>query len=123
MKDLLSRYRSDTTSTYWTIFSKNMDIAGLAPPSSANVVDPLMNTLILELLSLNSQRSTILSNNTEKNLFLGQLDNKIKLQKQAILENVKNNLNTLDLTLNELNYRAEKISREISKLQGLSLTW
>jgi len=28
-----------------------------------------MNTLVLELLNLNAQKSSILSNNTEKNLF------------------------------------------------------
>ena len=101
--------------------AKNQDMAGLAPPSAANVVDPIMNSLVLELLSLNAQRSTILSNNAEKNLFLGQIENKIKLQKQAIIENVKNNLNTLNLTQNELNYRGEKISREISKLPRTEL--
>ena len=102
-------------------FDKNQDLASLAPPSVANVVDPIMNSLVLELLSLNAERSTILSNNAEKNLFLGQLENKIRLQKQAIIENVKNNLNTLNLTQNELNYRAEKISREISKLPRTEL--
>lgn len=102
-------------------FNKNADVTGLAPPSSANVNDPIMNSLVLELLSLNNQRSTILSNNSEKNLFLGQIDNKIKLQKQAIIENVTNNLNTLNLTLNELNYRAQKLSGEISKLPRTEL--
>ena len=102
-------------------FNKNKDVAGLAPPSSANVSDPIMNTLVLELLSLNNQRSSILSNNTEKNLFLGQIENKIKLQKQAIIENVTNNLNTLNLTENELNYRAERLSGEISKLPRTEL--
>jgi tyrosine-protein kinase Etk/Wzc len=102
-------------------FNKNKDMAGLAPPSAANVVDPIMNQLILDLLELNAQRSSILSNNAEKNLFLGQIENKIKLQKQAIIENVTNNLNTLNLTLNELNYRSEKVSREISKLPRTEL--
>lgn len=102
-------------------FNKNKDVAGLAPPSSANVVDPIMNTLVLELLSLNAQRSSILSGNAEKNLFLGQIENKIKLQKQAIIENVTNNLNTLNLTQNELNYRAEKLSKEISRLPRTEL--
>jgi tyrosine-protein kinase Etk/Wzc len=102
-------------------FKKNQDIASLAPPSSANVVDPIMNSLVLELLSLNAQRSSILSNNAEKNLFLGQIENKIKLQKQAIIENVTNNLNTLNLTQNELNYRSEKLSREISRLPRTEL--
>jgi tyrosine-protein kinase Etk/Wzc len=102
-------------------FDKNKDVAGLAPPSSANVVDPIMNSLVLELLSLNAQRSNILSNNAGKNLFLGQIENKIKLQKQAIIENVTNNLNTLNLTQNELNYRAEKVSKDISKLPRTEL--
>jgi tyrosine-protein kinase Etk/Wzc len=102
-------------------FNKNKDVAGLAPPSSANVNDPIMNTLVLDLQSLNVQRSSILSNNTEKNLFLGQIENKIKLQKQAIIDNVTNNLNTLNLTQNELNYRAEKLSKEISKLPRTEL--
>jgi tyrosine-protein kinase Etk/Wzc len=102
-------------------FNKNKDVAGLAPPSSANVNDPIMNTLVLDLQSLNVQRSSILSNNTEKNLFLGQIENKIKLQKQAIIDNVTNNLNTLNLTQNELNARAEKLSKEISKLPRTEL--
>ncbi len=102
-------------------FNKNQDIAGLAPPSSANVVDPIMNQLIMELLALNTQKSSISSNNAEKNLFIGQIENKIKLQKQAIIENVTNNLNTLNLTQNELNYRAEKLSRDISKLPRTEL--
>jgi tyrosine-protein kinase Etk/Wzc len=102
-------------------FNKNQDMAGLAPPSAANVSDPIMNQLILELLALNGQKSTILSNNAEKNLFLGQIENKIKLQKQAIIENVTNNLNTLNLTQNELNYRTDKLSKEISKLPRTEL--
>jgi capsular exopolysaccharide synthesis family protein len=103
-------------------FEKNQDVAGLAPPSAANVVDPIMNSLVLELLSLNAQRATILSNNAEKNLFLGQIENKIKLQKQAIIENVKNNLNTLNLTQNELDYRESKLSNEISRLPRTELS-
>ena len=102
-------------------FDKNKDVAGLAPPSSANVVDPIMNTLVLDLLNLNAQRSSILSNNAEKNLFLGQIENKIKLQEQTIIENVRNSLNTLNLSQNELNYRAEKLSKAISKLPRTEL--
>jgi capsular exopolysaccharide synthesis family protein len=102
-------------------FNKNKDMAGLAPPSAANVVDPIMNQLIMDLLASNAERSSILSNNNEKNLFLGQIENKIKLQKQAIIENVSNNLNTLNLSLNELNYRSDKLSKEISRLPRTEL--
>ena len=102
-------------------FKTNDDIAGVVPPSAMNVADPIMNQLITDLMALNSQRSGILSNNSEKNLFLGQIENKIKIQKQTIIETVTNNLNTLSLSLNELNYRSEKLSREISQLPKTEL--
>ena len=100
---------------------KNQDMSSLSPPSAANVVDPIMNSLVLELLTLNSERATILSNNAEKNLFLGQIENKIKLQKQAIIENVKTNLNTLNLTQNELDYSESKLAGDISRLPRTEL--
>jgi tyrosine-protein kinase Etk/Wzc len=102
-------------------FRTNKDMSAIFPPSAMNVSDPIMTQLITELLSLNAQRSAISSNNNEKNLFIGQIENKIKTQKQAILENVTNNLNTLNLSLNELNYRADKLSKEISKLPKTEL--
>ncbi len=100
---------------------KNQDMAGLPTPSGANVSDPIMNSLVLEMLALNAERATILSNNAEKNLFLSQIENKIRLQKQTIIENVKNNLNTLNLTQNELDYRENKLSGEISRLPRTEL--
>lgn len=102
-------------------FKSSNDMSGVVPPSAMNVVDPIMNQLISQLLLLYSQRSGISSNNAEKNLFLGQIDKKIKEQKQIIIETVTNNLNTLTLSLNELNYRADKLSREISQLPRTEL--
>jgi tyrosine-protein kinase Etk/Wzc len=97
-------------------FDKNKDFSRVVPPASMNVMDPIMNQLITELISLNSERSSIVNTNSQKNLFLAEIENKIKMQKEAILENVKNNLNTLNLSINELNYRSNKLSGEISKL-------
>lgn len=102
-------------------FKTNKDMSGVVPPSSMNVVDPIMNQLITDLLALNAQRSSILSYNNEKNLFLNQIENKIKIQKQAIIENVTNNLNTLSLSLNELNYRSDKLSKEMATLPKTEL--
>lgn len=102
-------------------FEKNQDMTSLSPPSSSNVVDPILSSMIVELQETAAERAAILSNRAEKNLFLGQLENRIRLQKQAIIENVKNNLNTLNQTQNELNYRAEKLNREIAKLPRTEL--
>ena len=102
-------------------FEKNKDVAGIAPPSAANINDPIMNSLITDLHELNAERSSVLGTGGEKNLFLGQIDSKINLQKQAIIENVKNNLNTLALTKNELDYRSQRLSQEISRLPRTEL--
>jgi tyrosine-protein kinase Etk/Wzc len=98
-------------------FKANADGSGLVPPSAMNVADPIINQLITTLNDLNLQRSTLIAgSNPQKNIFLSQIDNKIRTQKQTILENFTNNLNTLTLSLNELDYRQDKLSKEISKL-------
>jgi capsular exopolysaccharide synthesis family protein len=100
---------------------KNKDGSGLVPPSGFNVVDPVLNTLILDLAQLYSERSRIPAGSGAKNIFLGQIDSRINSQLQAIRENVKNNLATLTQTKSELSYRAERISREISRLPRTEL--
>ncbi len=99
----------------------NNDVSGVVLPSAMNVADPIMNQLISELQALNTQRSGILSNNSEKNLFMSQIENKIKIQVRTIIETVTNNLNTLSLSINELNYRSDKLSKEISQLPKTEL--
>jgi capsular exopolysaccharide synthesis family protein len=104
-------------------FKTNKDVSGVVPPVSANITDPFMNNLITTLISMNSERSSIiLTSSNQKNLFLAQIDNKIKNQKQVIMENVTNNLNTININLNELNYRTEKLSKEISNLPKTEMT-
>ena len=99
-------------------FKINQDVSGLTPPSAMNVSDPIINQLITNLNDLNAQRSALLfqGSNPQKNIFIGQIDSKINFQKQIILENFTNNLNTLTLSLNELDYRQNKLSREASSL-------
>ncbi len=89
-------------------------------PSSSNVVDPILNQLISELTKYNSEKQDII-NDSKKNIFLPQIENKIEKQKETILENVTNNLNTLNISINELDYRYNKLSGEISKLPKTEL--
>lgn len=98
-------------------FKANEDVSGIVPPSAMNVSDPIINQLITTLHDLNAQRSAIIAgSNPEKNIFLSQIDSKIRVQRQAIIETFTNNLNTLTLSLNELDYRQSKLSNEISRL-------
>lgn len=96
-------------------FKLNQDISGVTPPSTANITDPIMNKLMTDLIAMNSEKSTISTTNAN-NIFLTQIENKIKTQKQYIIENATNNLNTLNLTLNELRYKSDKLSNTIANL-------
>lgn len=103
--------------TYLTgYFRTTQDLAGLVPPSAMKVENTLIDELIVELLKLNSERSNIISLRGDKNLFLAEIENKIKLQKQYIIDIVSSNLNTLKQNQDELNFRAEKLKKEISAL-------
>jgi len=98
-------------------FRANQDGSSLVPPSSMNVSDPIINQLITTLIDLNRERSAALGgSDPQKNIFLSRINAQIENQKQTILENFTNNLSTLTLSFNELNYRQEKLSREISGL-------
>lgn len=102
-------------------FKTNTDVRGVVPPVSANINDPIMNDMITELLDLNSQRAELLNSSSEKNLYLDQVEKRIELQKDMIIENARNNLNTLNMSLNELDYREEKLSGEIRSIPGTEM--
>jgi tyrosine-protein kinase Etk/Wzc len=96
-------------------FKMNQDV--LTAPSAMNVSDPIVNQLITTLNDLISQRVTAIGgSNPQKNIFLQTINDKINTQKQMILENFTNNLNTLELDLKELDYRESRLSQDISKL-------
>jgi capsular exopolysaccharide synthesis family protein len=99
----------------------NDDVSDLVAPSSMNVVDPVLTELITKLISLNSERVSLADNTTSKNLYLKNLDIQINNLKNTILESVNNNINTIGITLNELDYRMEKLSGQITKLPKTEL--
>jgi tyrosine-protein kinase Etk/Wzc len=96
-------------------FRTSQDISGITSPSSADFTDPIISDLISTLNELVAERSTISKTNKE-NVFYTQVENKIKIQKQVIIDHVNNSLNTSNITLNDINNRAEKLRRDISRL-------
>lgn len=100
--------------------SSNKSDTELAPPSTANVMDPILSGLISRLIELNTERAKIPTANAG-NVFLSEIDQNIRQVKETIRENVKNNLNTLNINLNELTYRSGKLSNEISRLPKTEL--
>lgn len=96
----------------------NPDVSDILVPSSMDVVDPILNNLILQLISLNAERA---SATNPQNIYLSTLNLKIENLKKTIYENVSNSLNTLNISLNEINYRIATLSGQISQMPKTEL--
>jgi tyrosine-protein kinase Etk/Wzc len=99
---------------------KNESKKELVSPASMNVVDPLLSNMISQLSGLYNQYNNY-SESSTSSIYLKDLSIKIRNQENAILENAKNNLNTLSLSVNELNYRLNRLSSQISELPKTEL--
>ncbi|MBN1144793.1 MAG: hypothetical protein JXA72_10230, partial [Bacteroidales bacterium] len=102
--------------------SVNQEISDIMAPSANNVVDPILNNLITQLLNLNAERASLIRNtSSQQNLFLADINARIENTKRTIQETVKNTLNTLNISLNEINYRMSTASGQISQMPKTEL--
>jgi capsular exopolysaccharide synthesis family protein len=100
----------------------NQDISAIMAPAAMNVLDPILNNLVAQLISLGSERASLLQNSTnQQNLFLADINIRIENLKKTIKETVKNTLNTLTISLNEINYRMSRASGQISQIPKTEL--
>jgi hypothetical protein len=67
------------------------------------------------MIDLIHERAAI-TNTNEKNVFLTQTENKIRTQKQLIIDHATNSLNTSTITLNDLTNRYQRLRMEIARL-------
>jgi capsular exopolysaccharide synthesis family protein len=101
-------------------FQENDDVSDLLGPSSMNVVDPILTNLVTKLMELNSERVS-LDYGADENLYLKDLDLQIENLKNTIKENVSNSLKTLEVSINEIDYRINKLSGQISQMPKTEL--
>lgn len=97
-------------------FEKNNDMSDLIAPASMGVQDPILNQLIIELITLNNERTNLLKRGNTKNLFLNNLEIQINNLKNTIMENILNNATTTDIALQDINNRVARINSEMSRL-------
>jgi len=97
-------------------FVKNKDSSGLLAPSSMGLNDPLLNNLIQELTTLNSEKQQIIDNNQLRNPRLKTLNSSIENLKNVITENIKFSISTTSNELNELNRKISSLNAEFSRL-------
>jgi tyrosine-protein kinase Etk/Wzc len=100
----------------------NQEVSDIMAPSSMNVVDPMLNNLVGQVLSLNAEKASLLRNTTsQQNLYLADINIRIENLRKTIKETVRNTLNTLNISLNEINYRMSKASGQISQIPKTEL--
>jgi capsular exopolysaccharide synthesis family protein len=103
-------------------YIQNNKVSALMAPSSMNINDPNLNTLISRLTELNSERKASASR-SQKSLFEEDLNERIENLKNTVLENVTTNLKNIDISLDDMNYRIEKLSVELSALPSKELRY
>jgi tyrosine-protein kinase Etk/Wzc len=112
--ELVTRKRYyDYVSDY---LAKNDDFSNMIVPSSLGIPDPILTSLMTELIAAQSQRSNLIDNKQEKNPLVNKLSIKIDNIKKTIADNISAVRQTTDISIDEMNKRVSKIEVKISSL-------
>jgi uncharacterized protein involved in exopolysaccharide biosynthesis len=94
------------------------NIDGLTVPSSMGIDDPVLTTLINELTRLYAERGEALLTAREKNPIIASFDDRIRVNKRTLEENIKNIVNTSNIAIRDINNRINQLSTRINRLPG-----
>lgn len=114
MAELVTRKRYyDYVSDY---LAKNNDFSNMIVPASMGIQDPLLNSLMSELITAYAQRTSLIQNQQEKN----PLVQRLTIQIENLLKTIKDNINavqkTTDISIDEMQKRISKVEAQISNL-------
>jgi capsular exopolysaccharide synthesis family protein len=96
--------------------SKNDNFSNMIVPASIGIPDPLLNSLMSELIAAEAQRSNLIKNNQEKNPLVQKLGIQIENIKKTISENISAAGRTTSISIDEMTKRIKKTEGEISRL-------
>ena len=114
MAELVARKKYyDYVSGY---LSKNNSFSNMIVPASIGIPDPLLNSLMSELIAAQAQQSNLINNNQEKNPLVQKLGIQIENIKKTISENISAAGRTTSISIDEMNKRIRKTENEISRL-------
>jgi capsular exopolysaccharide synthesis family protein len=92
------------------------DVADIMAPSAVGIQDELLNSLLLELTKLNTEKISKDYNGTKDSPVLQVLDKKIQATKRALVENVNNLIRSNNIALRQNEQRINEIKSKISRL-------
>ncbi len=97
------------------------DYSNMIVPAALGIQDPLLTTLMGELITAQGQKNNLIENNQEKNPLVKKLNIQIDNIKRTIAENISNVLKTTEITLDEINKRISKVEAQISRMPKTEL--
>ncbi|MBA7516909.1 Tyrosine-protein kinase wzc [subsurface metagenome] len=97
-------------------FDANKDASSIIIPSSMGINDPLLDNMIQELITFNSEKEQIIQNNQLRNPRLQTLNISIERLKQSISENIGFSISTTTNELQVVNNQIAEIDYEFSRL-------
>ena len=92
------------------------DINKMVVPSAMGIQDQMLNKLVLELVSLSSEKSKKLVTSTENNPLVQTLDEQIIQTKKQLLENIDNLINNTNVTIEELEQQIKMYESRMKEL-------
>jgi tyrosine-protein kinase Etk/Wzc len=99
-------------------FTQYKDSSRILAPSALGLTDQMLNNMIQELMTLNSEKQRLIDQDQTRNPRIRTIDNTVENLKKAISENINYTITTSRRELNELNQRINSLNQEFSNLPG-----
>jgi capsular exopolysaccharide synthesis family protein len=96
--------------------SRSDDVSDIVAPSSVGIQDPLLNSLLIQLSTLNEQKIGKDFSSSKQNPVVQVLDKKIQSTKQALIDNIANLIGSNQIALQESNRRVAELKKTIGRL-------
>ncbi|KEO73449.1 GumC family protein [Anditalea andensis] len=97
-------------------YLSNEQLNDLVAPSVIGIQDPLLNSLVINLAELQSERVRLSANFSDQTPAVREVKSKIQSTRQALLENVNSALSNNENLMAQLNQRVRNVERDINAL-------
>ena len=95
---------------------KNNDAKNFVAPSTIGITDPILNSLLGELMDMLNDRAEITYNVKKENPYLSSYDVKVTSLKKSIFDNVNNLVDATNISIRDIEQRINDLSVTAGKL-------
>jgi tyrosine-protein kinase Etk/Wzc len=98
--------------------SDRRDFSEVFGPSALGIDDPMLNSLLVDLTKLHTERGRLLLSTTDRSPAVQAIDQNIVQIKAVLEENIKNIQAASDILITDLNRRIRRLEQRINQLPG-----